>query len=229
MPAMPAIPAMPSARSVPRWSEVTSIGVCSPASAAADVQGEDDSKAAPEEEPDSTAPADKPSAESQGDIQSDVAAASAMPAASASKFAAASEAAKLAVAAVGNDASQHGKRGRRRGAATRITDPAAVEQLDAKEENNTKDDSSWRRGCAPPSMPSMPSMPALPTREGLAGKLSCAASRKEGEGDAAMGEAPSVMQRLACTGARKTAEPAGTNSEKYSIYLEFGIVNILGH
>jgi hypothetical protein len=220
MPAMPAMPAMPSAPSVPRWSEVTSIGVCSPASAAADVQGEDDSKTAPEEEPGSMAPAHKPSAESQGDMQSDAAAASAMPAASASKFAAASEAAKLAVAAVGDDASQHGKRGRRRGAATRITDPAAVAQPDAKEdakeENDIKDDSSWRRGCA---LPSMPSMPALPTREGLAGKLSCAASRKEGEGDAAMGGAPSVMQRLACTGARKAAEPAGTNSEKYSTYL----------
>ena len=211
---MPAMPAMPSAPSVPRWSEVTSIGVCSPGSAAADVQGEDDNKAAPGEEPDSTAPADKPSAESQGGMQSDAAAASAMPAASASKFAAASEAAKLAVAAVGNDASQHGKRGRRRGAANRITDPAAVAQPDAKEEKNTKDDLSWRRGCAPPSMPSMP---ALPTPEGLAGKFSCAASRKEGEGDASMGEAPSVMQRLACTGARKTAEAAGTNSEKYSI------------
>ena len=202
MPAMPAMPAMPSAPSVPQWSQVASIGVCSPASAAADVQGEDDSKPASEAEPDSMAPANQPPAELWGGVQSDTAD-DGTPAASASKFAEASEAAKHVIAAVGSE-TPDGKRGRRRGAATRVTDRAAVAQADAKEENDTKDNASWRRGCTP----SMPSMSALPTREGLAGRLSCAASRKEAEGDAATEEAPSVMQRLACTGARKTAGPA---------------------
>jgi len=196
--AMPAMPAVPSA---PQWSQVTSVGVCSPASAASDVQtfGEEEDGKGPEKAHEHKPAFGEAAAEKTGK-----AAVFIPPVETPSKFAAASEAAKNVIALV--DTTPDGKRGRRRGAAARVADPDASTLADTAEHNDTQEDSSWRRGCTP----AMPAMPSMPTREGLAGKLACSASRKEEDGSTTE-SSPPMLQRFACTGTRKDADPAAAS------------------
>ena len=184
---------------------MASIGVCSPASAAADIQAEDNNNDADNNDADVPVEAHglEPTAEPVKQAQASTAACASPPTITPeSKFAAAAEAAKNAIATVNTD----GKRGRRRGAATRVTDVASTH--DTAEEQPSKDDSTWRRGCTP-SMPTLPAMPSLPTREGLAGRLSCASARKDESDNGAEVSSPSLIQRFSCTAGRK--EPASAS------------------